>query len=318
MKKIINSLFYLFLFCQVAYADEPSKKTSDDSSDFYTSAEQRVTQTKNILYRFFEKITGTKPSLYQKEIDQKLANEDKRFSVNLYQPTYALPAYYDQKPDQAVYAGTTPDNESVEKMEFKGQFSFIMPVIDNIAHTGLGLDASYTQLSYWQVYAKSQYFRETDYMPAIFFTNNFLPNWQYNLGVEHQSNGRGGDNERSWNRLFGDLIFSKNNWMVDINPWILIFKSESSSIHNPDIQHYMGNGQITFAYKAGENVFTVMSRNNIESRFRLGTLQFTWSHPISKRFSVYTQLFSGFGESLIEYNHYTNAVGIGIALNDLL
>jgi phospholipase A1 len=80
----------------------------------------------------------------------------------------------------------------------------------------------------------------------------------------------------------------------------------------------MGNGQITIAYKAGKNTLTFMERNNLESGFKRGTLQFTWSHPISKRFSFYAQAFSGFGESLIEYNHYVNAVGVGIALNDLL
>ena len=314
MKKIIKRfLFVLMLYGPTAYADEATVTDPADSS-----IEQHLIQTKNVLYRFFERITGTKPSLYQKQLDQKNANKDKRFSINLYQPTYALPAYYERYPDQAVYAGTTPNNQTLDNVEFKGQLSFIIPVVDNIAHTGIDLDASYTQLSYWQLYAQSQYFRETDYMPAVFFSSNFLPNWQYNLGVEHQSNGRGGSNERSWNRLFGDLIFSKNNWMVDIDPWVQIFKSESSTLHNPDIQNYMGNGQITIAYKAGKNTFTLMERNNVESAFKRGTLQFTWSHPISKRFSFYAQAFSGFGESLIEYNHYVNAVGVGIALNDLL
>jgi len=313
MKKIACGLICLIVCSHSVYAEDNAK-----TADFYSSAEQHVVQTKNGLYQFLLQLTGTKPSLYQQQLDQKVANEDKRISVNLFQPTYVLPAYYNQKPDQAVYAGTTPDNQTLDRMEFKGQLSFILPIVSNIGHTGIGLNASYTQLSFWQVYAKSQYFRETDYTPALFISNNFLPNWQYNLGVEHQSNGRGGDKERSWNRVFADLIFSKNNWMVDIDPWYMIFKSQSSTLHNPDIQDYMGDGQITFAYKAGDNTFSLMSRNNFESGFRRGTLQFTWSRPISKRFSVYAQIFNGFGESLIEYNHYSNAVGVGIALNDLL
>jgi phospholipase A1/A2 len=313
MKKIVFSILALCAFTHTVAAEETSQ-----NSDFYTTAEQHITETKNGLYQFFLHLTGTKPSLYQKQLDQKAANEDKKVSVNLYQPTYVLPAYYSQKPDQAVYAGTTPDNQTLDKMEFKAQLSFLLPIASNINHTGIDLNASYTQLSFWQVYAKSQYFRETDYMPSLFISNNFLPNWQYNLGVTHQSNGRGGVNERSWNRLFADLIFSKNNWMVDINPWYMIFKSQSSDLHNPDIHRYMGDGQIHLAYKMGESTISLMSRNNFESRFKRGTLELTWSHPISKRFSVYAEGFSGFGESLIEYNHYTNAVGIGIALNDLL
>ena len=68
-------------------------------------------------------------------------------------------------------------------------------------HSPVSLNVAYTQLSYWQVYAKSQFFRETNYEPAIFLSDNFSKiGWV--MSVLHQSNGRGGKLERSWNRYF--------------------------------------------------------------------------------------------------------------------
>ncbi|MCD6047279.1 MAG: phospholipase [Gammaproteobacteria bacterium] len=304
----------------VAYAQNSdiASASATDQASTQPPAEEKIKHTKNVFYQFLSSITGKKPSLYQKESSQIQADSNKKFNIILYQPTYILPAYYTAYPDEAVYQNSTPDNQQVDRMEFKGQLSFLVPLVKNIFGKGTSLNASYTQLSYWQFYAESQYFRETNYTPAVFFSDNFLRNWQYNIGVEHESNGRGGSAERSWNRAFGDIIFSKDNWMVDITPWILIFKNESSNLHNPDIQHYMGNGQILFTYKLGNNVLSFMSRNNLQSGFKRGAEEITWSHPIYSRFSLFVQGFSGFGQSLIEYNHYTNSVGVGFALNSYL
>lgn len=317
LRKILFVLFCVFLVNRLCWAADAVQNVApaDRSSP---SESQSFDHYKSRLYRFLTSLTGTQESLYQKDFNQIQQDSTKKFNIILYNPTYVLPAYYTANPDQEVYAGTTPDNQSVDRMEFKGQLSFLVPIIRNIAGKGTALNGSYTQLSYWQFYAKSQYFRETDYMPALFFSDNFLKNWQYNLGVEHQSNGRGGDEERSWNRAFGDIILSKNNWMLDVEPWILIFKNQSSNLHNPDIRHYMGNGQILFAYKLGNNVLSFMSRNNLQSGFRRGAEEITWSHPVYSRFSLFLQGFSGYGQSLIEYNHFTNAVGIGFSLNSYL
>jgi phospholipase A1 len=320
-KFFFTTLFSIsFCFAGIAHAADSNMApdSSTDQASTQPSTEETINQTKNVLYQFLSSITGKKTSLYQKESNQIQADTNKKFNIILYKPTYILPAYYTAYPDEAVYQNSTPDNQQVDRMEFKGQLSFLVPLVKNIFGKGTALNASYTQLSYWQFYAESQYFRETDYIPAVFFSDNFLKNWQYNLGVEHESNGRGGSAERSWNRAFGDIIFSKGNWMVDITPWILIFKDESSNLHNPDIQHYMGNGQILFTYKLGNNVLSFMSRNNLQSGFKRGAEEITWSHPVYSRFSLFVQGFSGFGQSLIEYNHYTNSIGLGFSLNSYL
>lgn len=264
-------------------------------------------------------ITTDIPSAYEKKVNEQQEVAKNPLGIVLYKPTYILPYYYTQSPDFSAYENNTPDDQLVQRSEFKGQFSFMLPVVTDIFNqSDTDFNVAYTQLSYWQAYAASQYFRETDYEPEAFLSWHPRVNWVAQLGAVHQSNGMGGENERSWNRAYTNIIFSRENWYVSVEPWLMIFKSESSSLHNPDIQTYMGDGQIQVAYKIGEGEISVMSRNELESGFSRGAEEIDYSHHLYQHFSAYLQFFSGYGQSLIEYNHYTNAVGIGIALNDWL
>jgi len=200
--------------------------------------------------------------------------------------------------------------------ELKAQLSFEIPIWLNMFHSHYSLYATYTQLSYWQLYAKSQYFRETNYKPSLFISDNFLPNWLASLGVVHQSNGRGVPLERSWNRLFLDVSFSGTHWLVSIKPWVLIFRAESADLHNPDIARFLGYGRVVVAYKFHHQEVSLMIRNALESGFSRGAIEVDYEFPLYGKVNGYVQFFSGYGQSLIEYNHYTNSGGLGIVLNN--
>ena len=237
------------------------------------------------------------------------------YSLILYKPTYFLPFSYTQSPDQAVYDHDTPLGQKVLSEEFKGQLSFQAPLVYQAVRPNNILSLAYTQLSYWQVYADSQYFRETDYEPEIFFSHIQTNYLSWKVGAEHQSNGRGGTQERSWNRLYGAVNISGSNWLLTFEPWMVIFKKSTSDLHNPDITRFMGNGEESFAYKINELTISVMVRNNLESHFARGAEEVDFTFPLTTHFHGFVQFFSGYGQSLIEYNHYTNALGIGFALN---
>jgi phospholipase A1 len=260
-------------------------------------------------------------------VDQRAQQENKVSSdpyvLTFYQPTYILPFYYTGSPDNTAYQGNVPDNQTLQHSEFKFQFSFKYPLWKfNDNHK---LYLAYTQMSYWQAYQRSPFFRETDYEPEIFLANQVnIPlghGWQtnfLNIGAIHQSNGEGDALERSWNRLYINAIEGRGNWMIQVEPWYPI-QDSSLETHNPDIARYMGYGQVVVAYKHSQQVLSLQIRNEVESAFRRGALQATWSFPLGIRhLKGYVQVFSGYGQSLIEYNHYTNSAGVGLSLSDWL
>lgn len=244
------------------------------------------------------------------------------FAVAYYKPTYILPYYYTGSPYYSVYRNNTPENERLKNSEIKYQLSFKVPVWKNMFHYPISLFLAYTQLSYWQAYNKTAFFRETDYEPELFIENeinvHLFGDWHSNLlniGAVHQSNGYGGTMERSWNRIYAELISSNDNWMVSVKPWIVIYDSTLRR-YNPDIASYLGYGQILVAYKYYRQVFSLQGRSFVGHGGKRTTGEFTWSFPITPYLNGYLQVFSGYGQSLIEYNHRTNSVGVGIALSN--
>lgn len=244
------------------------------------------------------------------------------FAITFYKPTYVLPYYYTASPYSSIYQNNTPNNESIKKSEIKYQISFKVPVWKNILHRPVNLYLAYSQLSYWQAYNKTAFFRETNYEPELFLANeiNFqiLKYWTINflnLGVVHESNGKGGNLERSWNRVYLEAISSNDHFMLSIKPWLVIH-DQSLQKYNPNIADFLGYGQVVVAYKFYHQVISLQAHNFIESGGKHATAELTWSFPITSYLNGYVDVFSGYGQSLIEYNHRTNSAGVGIALSN--
>ena len=259
--------------------------------------------------------TTTKPlTVIQKRLILQGVAMKNPYTLQLYKPNYILPVYASSNPYYSGYSGITP--APIKQIELKGQFSFLFPLFNKVLlNIPFALELTYTQMSYWQVYAESQFFRETNYEPSLLLLVQANPNWYLGASLVHQSNGLGGTNERSWNRAIGGITYSGTHWMVRAEGWGLILKKSSSDLHNSDIAKYLGHSQLTLACSYGRFIADVQTRNLLESGFKYGSVQADIGWRVFTRAYLYLQDFNGYGQSLFEYKHRTNSVGVGVALN---
>ncbi|GLS90557.1 hypothetical protein GCM10007916_16240 [Psychromonas marina] len=277
-------------------------------------------------------ISFSMPSFTEESaVDERFIEEQQLqtvgFSITPHKPTYLIPfSFNDKIQSYDAYPKDENGSNDLQQLELEFQISFKIPVVVDIADLPLSLYFAYTQVSFWQAYNSelSAPFRETNYEPEMFFRwqqhYDIGLGWEFKLatfGFTHQSNGRSSELSRGWNRLNGNVVIANGNLAVDFTPWYR-FEQSASRDDNPDLLDYYGHGKITLAYKLNNHKFSFMSRNNLESGFSKGAMAATWSFPIHNKIHGYLKVFSGYGNSMIEYDEYTNTIGIGISLTDWL
>ena len=247
------------------------------------------------------------------------------FNFRAYKPVYLLPAFFTSDVN-ATPQSPNPDNTVTEPLalddvETKFQISFKTKALENLFGDNGDVWMAYTQSSRWQVYNgdNSRPFRETNYEPEILlvFRNGYrLGGWHgrmASIGINHQSNGRSDPFSRSWNRVIGTVALDRDNWALTLRPWWRV--PDGSDDDNPDIEDYMGRGDLTLVHTRGGHELALMARHTLrggeDSR---GALQFDWGFPINRTLRGHVQVFDGYGESLIDYNHRATYVGLGISL----
>lgn len=266
----------------------------------------------------------------QNVVAEKIEYEAKQdadpFAISAHEPNYFLPFNYttNNSSPGSIYNKTIVHNQKIQKVDFKFQFSLKTPIWRDFFGYSNVLYLAYTQQSFWQAYNSSPFFRANNYQPEIFVENNvdlLLPYcWSFqlfNVGVMHQSNGRGGPLERTWNRVYVEATFSKDDWLISFKPWFIL-QDNAYRKHNPDMGKYLGYGRTLIAYKFGSQVFSVVVQNYVETGFRKGSIQLNYSFPLIYKIKGYVQFFSGYGQNLITYDRKTSAVGVGVSLSDWL
>jgi phospholipase A1 len=247
-----------------------------------------------------------------------------RFVISLHNQNYLLLARYTDHVNTAPYDDLVQPGQqaALDSTEAKFQISF-KARLWTTDDRRWGVWAAYTQQNQWQVYNSdiSRPFRETNYMPEVFAS--YRPGidlgglqWRLlNFGYVHQSNGRTDVLSRSWDRLFVEAGVERSSFVLLARVWHRL-EEDASKDDNPDITDFYGHGSLTAVYKWRENSVSLMARGNLGKG--KGAVQLTWMSPeVLGTLRGYVQLFSGYGESLIDYNWKQNTIGIGIAVNDL-
>ncbi|MBF6024690.1 phospholipase A [Lysobacter niastensis] len=248
------------------------------------------------------------------------------FNFRAYKPVYLLPAFWSSSPNETPLSpnplNTVQEPIPVDALEAKFQLSFKTKAWENMFGDNGDLWMAYTQSSHWQVYSPetSRPFRETNYEPEVMlmFRNNYrLGGWNGRMaGVSfnHQSNGRANPLSRSWNRVIGMVGLDRENWALTVRPWWRVPESGADD-NNPDIQDYAGRADATLVYRYDGHEFALMGRHSLRGGDRShGAVQFDWGFPIHNSLRGHLQVFDGYGESLIDYNHRATYVGLGVSL----
>ena len=252
------------------------------------------------------------------------ASRDNPFAIIPHRPSYILPLTYIDKTNPEPYEGVDEGLVPTHN-EIKYQFSFKVPLAKGILYSNGFLSFGYTQQSFWQAYNShsSSPFRETNYEPELLLTFPLEQealglNWRLAvLSLNHQSNGHTEPLSRSWNRVMLELVAERDNLYLSLKPWWRIPEDKEDD-DNPDIEEYMGNFELRLLKKHDNHTFGLMLRNNLDTDNNHGAAQFDYTFPINERLSGYAQIFSGYGESLIDYDHYNNRIGIGVMLTNWL
>jgi phospholipase A1 len=244
--------------------------------------------------------------------------------LRLHQPNYLLFGRYTSDVNLEPYRSlfeAFDEEEDFENVEAKFQLSF-KARLATTDDRRWGLWFAYTQQSQWQLYSaeNSRPFRETNYSPEVF--GSFRPaidigGMQWNLlnfGFTHQSNGRADPISRSWDRLFVEAGLERGNFVLLARAWTRIELGDYED-DNPDIVDYYGHGELTGLYRWNDNTVSLMARGNLGTG--KGAAQFTWaSRPLLGPLRGYLQVFTGYGESMIDYDWSQTTIGLGVTLNE--
>lgn len=276
-----------------------------------------------------EDVTSSKTTFgVDSALEQRLLREeqatDNAFAITPLRPNYILPVTYNWNVNSEPYRAAG-GSDWLQPVEMKFQISLKARLIKDLFGNDGDLYAGYTQLSLWQAYnaKNSSPFRETNYEPELFLTFDTsvkllgLRNRLLTIGMVHQSNGRAEPMSRSWNRVYLQFILDRGPFCLTLKPWYRIPEDEADD-NNPDVDKYLGNGEVRAVYVLGAQEFAALMRSNFRPSGHKGAVEFCWSFPLYGKTRGYVQYFYGYGESMIDYNAVTNRLGIGFLLTDWL
>jgi len=254
-------------------------------------------------------------------------SQENPFVITPHRRNYLMPYSHLSNPQW-----NDPDREDqdLDSGEVKFQFSLKAPLYTDF-WDGSSLYMAFTGVFFWQAYnsEESRPFREINFTPEIFLAKPV--DWQLGpvqsellaFGFRHDSNGQDEPTSRSWNRLYLRHVSQIGSYYVSVTPWYRIpeeekdFPLDPRGDNNPDIEKYMGNFQLEVARVFGNHVLELMVRNNLRSDNK-GAGQINYSFPINDRFKGLVQVFTGYGDSLINYDDYETRFSLGILLTDTL
>jgi phospholipase A1/A2 len=272
------------------------------------------------------RLLAAQTPLLDKRWDLEGHGREDEYFPRAYKPVYLLPATYTDnlniRPSSPSAERTATEDQVLRNIEAKYQLSFKSKLGGDLLGTRISLWGGYTQSSRWQVYngAVSRPFRETNYEPELIAV---MPLAQPLLGgtvrmaslaINHQSNGRSLPLSRSWNRWIASAAWERGEWVVELRPWWRLPEAAAED-DNPDIRDHIGRGELLVSRHWGGHALHLQLRHSLRGGDRSrGSGQLEWAFPLRGAMHGWLQVFSGYGESLVDYNQRQNKIGLGVTI----
>lgn len=242
--------------------------------------------------------------------------------ITFHRSNYALAFSYNFRPNPAPLQAVDPAKTLV-KPEVAFQLSFKAKLFQDLFGRKIDLWFAYTQRSFWQLYNfdDSSPFRETNYEPEVLI--NFRTDFRFlglrtrfvQVGLNHQSNGQSEPLSRSWNRLVANVGLERGAFSLLVKGWFH-FPESPEVDDNPGLNSYVGYGELWAYWFVKAHRLGIMLRDNLDFHQNRGALQLEWSFPLFANVGGHVQYFVGYGESLLDYDHLVNRIGVGFVFSD--
>lgn len=302
--------FLVIGFCGMGSVKADQAVTEFDTLD----AEELMLDAGELLSRFWELERDHKRGLYQ---------------MRTYHANYLLPYHYSSNVNQQPTSptrGASERNDTYRNYEVKIQLSLRTKILEDFLLPNADVWVAYTQTSLWQAWnhQDSAPFRSTDHNPEIFYIVPLAERFDpipgglrlqmLRFGLAHESNGQREPESRSWNYWNIGGALEVQGLIVESTYKLRIGESDDD---NPDLTHFRGNleTRIGGLWDMTSLTLTRVSPNVSINR---GSWQVDVTHPVRRSvpdgLRFHLQIFSGYGETMIDYNHRQNRIGIGFVL----
>lgn len=225
--------------------------------------------------------------------------------------------YFGLYKDNYFTVGTTPFHKpTATNSDVKFQISLAIRLTDTVLPWNSFLFLMYTQKTFWNVFENSLPMHDLNFNPGIGWSKPFFNKNRYvgklTLLLEHESNGRDGEDSRSWNRISFYVSTIIDEWlMVHAKFWIPIIDGEN----NKDILRYCGIYQsgvvITTPNKKFNFGLTLVKREGWNFNFNT-IFEASWKVHEKSNLNLFLQYYNGYGESLLDYNQFHSRLRVGI------
>lgn len=220
-------------------------------------------------------------------------------------------------PDEPLYFVLGWRNGTNAKVQLSFKYRFLNPAgrltegVPFFSRVYFG----YTQTSLWDLGEPSAPFYDTSYRPSLFYRHEQLTAWGEGrgwlwgqVGIEHESNGKGGDESRSLNTVYVQPALEIDGAIGSAHLSVIprVWAYVGSLSENPDIAQYRGYGQLRLAV-TGRAEWQVAATGRVGTSGK-GSIQIDFTYPMDKILLrtfdafLYAQFFDGWSESLLSYD----------------